>query len=151
PVDVKQPFLHCRSVVWITRQAERYDLDLLVRSILERIRRRARIDQASRWTFVRESHRHVAREAKSLRWLAKRKHRDRVAVNVAQPAHIGLRLNLEPRADDLHVMPFARPHQSAMRTQLHGRMIEIRRLMKNSDAFHAHRAACSWQWRDDPN
>src|SRR5665213_3517116 len=64
-------------------------------------------------------------------------HADRIAVNVAQPADVGVRRNLQARSRDMQVMPLARAQHSAMLPKGNRGAVMILSVVDNADSLHA--------------
>ena len=61
---------------------------------------------------------------------------DGIVVDVAQPAHGRLRLDIETSVDDPHIMALARAHHDAMRTEQDRRMVMVFRPVDDPETFH---------------
>jgi len=58
------------------------------------------------------------------------------AVDIAQPAHLGFRLDLEERTLDMDIVSLARPQQCLVGTERDGRAVVIFGFMSYADALH---------------
>src|SRR5262245_60104089 len=97
-VQIGEPLLEGRAVVRVAGKSERHELDLLDRGILERERSRGGVDEALDGIVVVEAHVRFTEDAQHRCRLAERDDRDRVAVDVAQPADGGFGLDLDTSA-----------------------------------------------------
>jgi hypothetical protein len=64
------------------------------------------------------------------------KNGDRIAVDIAQPTHGRRRLYFEAGPRNMDVVTFTRPQQRTVRAESDGLIVQIFRLVNDSDALH---------------
>ena len=81
-------------------------------------------------------HVNLTHETQFLSGLGESKNNDGISIDVAQPAHVGLGLDLKKRTRDMDIVPLARPQQRAVGAECNGRAVVIHRFVGNFDPFH---------------
>ena len=62
---------------------------------------------------------------------------DGVIIGVAQPTHACTWLDADTGPGNVEVVPFAGPHQCAVRAEFHGLTIKVLSIVKDTHALHA--------------
>ena len=131
-----QPFLQPRAVVRIAGKAVRDQLHLLVWSILEREEAGGRLDEAFDGGVAAIFHVYFGQDFQRRGSFGKLQDGDGVVVDVAQPAHACLRLDVEARLHDTDIVPFARPHHHAVRRESDRLTVVVFRPVNDAELLH---------------
>ena len=112
------------------------EFHLLVRGVLERVGTSVGFDEAIEGIIIVMVHIHLAEETQFLRWLGESENGDGIPVDVAQPAHVGLGLDLKEQTLDMNIVSLAGPQQRTVGTECDGRAVVILSFMGDADALH---------------
>src|SRR5580692_12841852 len=112
------------------------DLHLLVCCVLERIGIGVGLDETFDGFIIVKVYIHLTKETQFPSGLGESENDDGISIDVAQPAHVGLGLDLKKRTRDMDIVPLARPDQRAVWAECDRRTVVIHRFMGNFDPFH---------------